>query len=135
MNTPIAPSIAGARSTIQGTISRMTVDKVFPTGSTTVYNWPDRGYRLNVAATGTATEFLHVLGLDSAVTSSIASDATGQRGVRVTLADGRTVLARFNRTTSGGSLLITQGATILVNETLASGIDTLAKCVGGFNCE
>lgn len=54
--------------------------------------------------------FLHVLGTNGAVSSATRSDATGQTGVQIELADGRRVLVRFNNGTgdnaTGGTLEI-----------------------------
>jgi hypothetical protein len=65
--------------------------------------------RVEVSDTaGTQSLFLHVLGSNGSVTGVSRSDAAGQTGVQIDLADGRRVLARFNDGTSdkatGGTL-------------------------------
>lgn len=63
---------------------------------------------------GTQSLFLHVMGTNGDVSSVTRSDASGQTGVQITLADGRRVTARFANDGTGGTLLIAQagGATL-----------------------
>ena len=64
---------------------------------------------------GTQSLFLHVMGTNGDVSAVARSDASGQTGVQVTLADGRRVTARFANDGTGGTLQILQagGATLL----------------------
>jgi hypothetical protein len=57
-------------------------------------------------APGNSSEFLHVIGLDGAASLAERSDAPGQTGAAVTLADGRVVTVRFNQNSSGGTISI-----------------------------
>lgn len=83
------------------------------------------GFRLDERSTGT-THHLHVIGLDGAVTAATASDASGQHGVALTLADGRTATVRFAQDAIGGTLSIRGGAGD-VDATLAAGQDALPE--------
>lgn len=75
---------------------------VLPDGDTLLDPAPRR---VEVADTaGTQSTFLHVLGTNAAVTSVARSDAAGQTGVQIVLTDGRTVIARFANTSTGGTL-------------------------------
>ncbi len=69
-------------------------------------------------AAGNSSEFLHVIGLNGAVTASFRDDADGQTGVTFTLADGRTVTTRFNKASRGGTLEISRNATTELSGTL-----------------
>ncbi len=92
--------------------NRLDVHRVAPTGlPVEVRNWPElrKGMRGGVRvdaidAAGTAQHFLHVLGANGAVASVTRSDAPGQIGALIKLADGRTATARFSLQGSGGSL-------------------------------
>lgn len=78
-------------------------------------SWLQQPKRVEVAdANGTQSLFLHVMGTNGDVSSVTRSDASGQTGVQITLADGRRVTARFANDGTGGTLLIAQagGATL-----------------------
>ena len=65
------------------------------------------------------TEFLHVIGLDGSVSQAVRSDISGQTGARVTLADGRTVIVRFNISGQDGTIEIRNSSgAVLQNTTL-----------------
>jgi hypothetical protein len=118
MNMPVQPSLSGSSFSVVRGANRLDVMRLAPTGLTsTVSSWPTldadvtSGYRVDVKhATGNTSEFLHVMGLDSAVSQAVSSDATGQLGSAITLADGRKVLVRFSTTGSGGTLDIRSAA-------------------------
>src|SRR5690606_11158445 len=79
-----------------------------------------------VDATTDTSYFLHVLGTKGAVSGApVPDDATGQTGVRFTLDDGRTVTVRFNQAGEGGTLRITQGADVLLDEQLPTAVSGL----------
>lgn len=72
------------------------------------YDASDTSTRVDVrdAANGTSSEFLHVFGVNNSVTAAVRDDASGQTGARITLADGRSVVLRFNTTGTGGTVQI-----------------------------
>ncbi len=118
MNVPVQPSLNGGNfSVVRGT-NRLDVMRLAPTGlTTTMHYWPtldtdiSSGYRIDVShASGNTSEFLHVIGMDGAVSQAVSSDATGQLGTSITLADGRKALVRFSATGSGGTLDIRDAA-------------------------
>jgi hypothetical protein len=117
LNTPIAPSISGSGATIVGSQSKLRLFTISPSGvSPTAQAWPALdsdmlgGHRIEIAHEGATTSyFLTVLSLDDAVTSASASNASGQRGASLVLANGGTALIRFAETGSGGTLQIEGG--------------------------
>ena len=90
----------------------MDVQRLAPLGLTTqVSSWPQlsadmlSGARVDVGdSNGDASVFLHVLGTDRAFSSAIRSDATGQIGAEIKLANGSVVVARFSLTGTGGTV-------------------------------
>jgi Heparinase II/III-like protein len=70
--------------------------------------WSQGAKQVNVTdSTGTQSIFLHVLGTNGSVKLTTASDAAGQTGVRIDLADGRVALVRFANNAPGGALTLT----------------------------
>jgi hypothetical protein len=61
-----------------------------------------------VDSSGTQSQFLHVLGTNGSVSATTRSDAPGQTGVQITLADGRTAIVRFANAATGGTLELRQ---------------------------
>lgn len=71
--------------------------------------WLQQPKRAEVTdTTGTQSLFLHVMGTNGDVSAVARSDASGQTGVQITLADGRRVTARFANDSTGGTLQIAQ---------------------------
>jgi hypothetical protein len=63
------------------------------------------GVRVDVAdGNGNSSLFLHVFSLNGAVASAVRSDAPGQIGTQIQLADGRSATVRFSTQGSGGTL-------------------------------
>jgi hypothetical protein len=129
LSAPVRPTIAGARATIATSGHDLIVDKVVPASpASTVLDWAATdgeiggGFRLDATAPGGSQQFLHVLSIDGAVTSSTRNDADGRTGVRVVLADGRTATVRFGAGGVDGTLEITGGGAS-VSEALVPGID------------
>lgn len=132
LNVPNVPTVSGDRLSVKGTkynvntgvysatTDSLDVFRVAPAGLTysvatpTMVESGDRlinssARRVDVVDTaGTQSNFLHVLGTNASVTAATRSDATGQTGAVITLADGRTVTVRFANTTTGGTLEIRQ---------------------------
>ncbi len=123
LNVPAEPEIAGDRLTLKREGHRMDVHRVAPSGLPYVVS----GHRVDVAdTTGTGSRFLHVLGLDGSVASVARSDAAGQTGVQVRLADGRTATVRFSTAGHGGTLdLRSAGDASLFNGPLPTTVASL----------
>jgi hypothetical protein len=135
LNTPIRPTVSGRVATITGTRSRLTVTPVLPAAATpAVVDWAatdsdtDGGYRIDLPAAGDGRiYFLNVLSLDGSVTAVTEASSTGNRGVTLTLADGRTVTAHFPETTFGASLDVTGGSGPAIHGALSQGIAELPR--------
>ncbi len=112
LNLPSAPTVSGDRLTLTRGANQLDVLRLAPAGlATTVSTWPQlnadmaAGVRIDVAdSAGNRTLFLHVLGTDRAFSSAVRSDAAGQIGAEIKLANGSTVTARFNLERTGGTL-------------------------------
>jgi hypothetical protein len=115
LNLPSAPTVSGDRLTLTSGANQLDVVRLAPAGLTTrVSAWPalsadmNAGVRVDVAdANGDSTLFLHVLGTDRAFSSATRSDAAGQIGAEIKLANGSTVTARFSTSGTGGALVTT----------------------------
>jgi hypothetical protein len=123
LNSPVAPSTSGTRTTITGVHHTLWVERVVPSSATTsVHSWASEGefsggYRHETSVAGGTNQFLHVLWLDNAVGTVTRSDAGGRIGVTIT--GSRTVTVRFSPDGIDGSLdldgtLITLGPTVSV---------------------
>jgi hypothetical protein len=123
LNVPSDPEVAGDRLTLKREGHRMDVHRVAPSGLPYVVS----GHRVDVAdSAGTGSRFLHVFGLDGSVASATRSDAAGQTGVRVNLADGRTATVRFSTAGRGGTLeLRTAEGASLFNGPLPATVATM----------
>ncbi len=137
LNLPAAPTVSGDKlSLVQGT-HRLDVQRLAPTGlTTTVLSWPqvdsdyNAGSRVDVAdaSSTNSSVFLNVLGTDSAFTTAVRSDATGQVGALVTMADGSTALLRFNTASTGGTILLKdKSGNTTVNASLPTTIQAIAR--------
>jgi hypothetical protein len=108
--------VDGDRLTITAPKSnKLDVYRVAPTGLTYQVSspalpgdsWLQQPKRVEVTDTaGAQTQFLHVLGTNGSVSSVVRSDATGQTGVQINLADGRQAVVRFANASTGGTLEI-----------------------------
>ncbi|MFN0182715.1 MAG: Ig-like domain-containing protein [Aquabacterium sp.] len=100
LNLPGQPTLSAGRMQLAVGQNQLDVYGLAPAGATGVWT---AGQRVEVAdsATGQST-FLHVLGANGSVASAVRDDISGQTGTRVTLADGRSLLVRFNTTTGTG---------------------------------
>ena len=134
LNVGSTPSIAGDTISVTEGRNRLDLQRIAPPGlSAEVRGWPELrkgmrgGVRIDVADTaGTASYFLHVASLDGSVSSAVRSDAPGQTGVQLRLADGRTALVRFSNQGSGGSVeLLSATKTAEFSGTLPSGVQAL----------
>lgn len=102
LNMPGAPTVSGDHiSYVQGA-NRLDVQRLTPAGLTSQLVG---GSRVETAhSAGNQSLFLHVLGVNGAVSTTARSDASGQTGAQVTLADGRTLTVRFSNAGTGGTL-------------------------------
>jgi hypothetical protein len=124
--TPVAPTVAGPTATISGP-HVMNVARLVPaTGATsTAVSLPSYsseyrgGYRLDTTQTGGDRRYLHVMSIDGAVSSAVA---TGDNAASIHLANGQTATVTFNHDDIGASLDYNGTTT-----TLGAGIDTLAE--------
>jgi hypothetical protein len=106
------PTVAGDMIGYADGKSRLDVQRLAPAGLTPeVRSWPELrkgmqgGVRVDVAdSSGTASVFLHVLSANGAVASATRSDAPGQTGAQIRLADGRTATVRFSTQGAGATL-------------------------------
>lgn len=132
MNFPRAPSIQGNTTTLVAGTNRFDMTRLAPANVIpTVTMWRDANsaqYGSTVTAARVdwrdsggdgKTEFLHVIGIDGSVSEAVRSDLSGQIGTRIALADGRTVIVRFNIAGRGGTIEIRNSSgTVVQNETL-----------------
>ncbi len=113
LSTPIRPSVSGSITTIRGAESTLALHTVRPTAPTiATIEWAREdadmsgGYRVEVAERDESgrSRMLHVMGIDGTVSSVAIDDAAGAFGVRVTLARGGSVRARFADDAVGATL-------------------------------
>lgn len=137
MNFPKSPTISGNLLSLVIGANRLDMRRILPAGgtpATTLWRTANSAdfvtestaARVDLIETGAGgrSEFLHVIGLDGAVTQAIASDAAGQTGTAITLADGRVVTLRFNQNTRGGTIEIkSAGGAVLESRALPTGVE------------
>ncbi|MEO8550127.1 MAG: hypothetical protein ABI678_09135, partial [Kofleriaceae bacterium] len=123
--TPTSPSISGTTATTTNAAHALHVQRFAPAGATSsVHNMNansdfSSGFRLDETIAGGDQRYLHVLSVDSAVSSaSSANDAT----VTVHMANGHTATVAFNRDAPGATL--TYDGTVT---NLASGVDSMPE--------
>jgi hypothetical protein len=123
--TPVQPAISGNTATVSNAGHTLKITRIAPSaGTMSTFDYRagsdfNGGFRLDEQQPGGDNRYLHVLGVDGAVTSSTAAGATG---VTVHLIDGRTVTVTFNRDDAGAALTIDGVAT-----TLAPGLAALPE--------
>ena len=123
LNLPGVPTVSGERLTATNGANQLDVVRLAPAGLTTqVISWPsvdgdmNGGTRVDVAdSAGTSSVFLNVLGTDRAFSTAVRSDATGQTGAQIALANGNTATVRFNTDGTGGTLEIRNKAGAVVS--------------------
>ncbi len=114
LNLSTPPTLSGDTLTLVDGSSRLDVHRLAPAGlKAEVRAWPEMrkgmrgGVRVDVGdANGTSSAFLHVLSVNGSVSTATRSDAPGQTGAQLKLADGRVVTARFSTQGGGGTLEI-----------------------------
>lgn len=137
MNFPKPPLIAGNLVSLTVGANRLDLRRIAPaigTPVTTLWiaanskDYPaDRtAARVDLVETGAGgkSEFLHVVSLDGSVTTAVASNANGQTGTAITLADGRVVTLRFNQSGRGGTIEIkSAGGAVLESRPLPTSVE------------
>jgi Heparinase II/III-like protein len=104
---PVAPSLSGATATVANAGHTLSVTRIGSTGGAmSVYDYRadadmKGGFRLDERLPGGDQRYLHVLSLDGAVTSAVASGASG---VTLSLAGGGTATVSFQRDSVGATL-------------------------------
>ena len=133
LNLPGTPTVAGDRLTSMSGTNQLDVVRLAPTGlASQVVSWPSvnsdmsAGSRVDVTdSTGDTSVFLNVLGADRSFSTAVRSDATGQTGALITMADGSTATVRFSTTGTGGTLEIrNQAGQVTSTGTLPTTIQT-----------
>jgi hypothetical protein len=141
LNTPISPSVSGARVGLSGSSGSAEITRIHPSTGVTTDSaaWPDvgwanaddtmyGGYRFQAIhdPTTESTRFLHVVALDGAVTASQRDDDGTRLGVAIDLADGTTATVRFETHGVGGSLERRDGAgRVVLDADLRAGVAPL----------
>lgn len=130
LNMGTAPAIVGSKLTLSTGGHSAECWRLAPVGlpwTTTAYpvgDFPSGGVRAQATHnTGTASRFLHVIGIDADVSAVSVSDTASATGVAITCADGRIATVRFNNTAPGGTLdLRTAGGAVIFNASLPTTI-------------
>jgi hypothetical protein len=132
LNLPALPSLSGDNFSLVRGANRLDVMRLAPSGlSSRAVAGFGSGYRVEVAdANGDTSHFLNILGTNASVTSAIRSDAVGQTGANISLADGRQVIVRFSTAGTGGTIDIRNSAGLpILSETLPTTVQAPALFV------
>lgn len=138
LNLPGTPTVSGDRLTATSGANQLDVLRLAPTGlASKVVSWPsvdsdmNFGSRVDVAdEAGSSSVFLNVLGTDRSFSTAVRSDATGQTGAQITLANGSTATVRFNTDGTGGTFEIrNQAGSVTLSEALPTTVNTLPRQV------
>jgi hypothetical protein len=123
LQAPTQPSISGSTATITNAGHSLAVTKVKGGAMSTFDQRADSdltgGWRLDESQAGGDNRYLHVMGVDGAVSSATAN---GPDGVTIHLANGQTVEVTFDHDNAGATAVI-NGQTV----TLAAGVDALSE--------
>jgi len=117
--TPTQPALSGNTATITNAGHQLRVTRLAPSaGTMSTYDFRGEadfagGWRLDETQAGGDQRYLHVMGIDGAVTSTAAAGDAANPGATITLGDGRTVTVTFHRDSIGGSLTIDGTTTAL----------------------
>jgi hypothetical protein len=131
--TPYLPTISGRTASFSNGTSSLRLHAVAPAGAalssipmSTVDADFEGGYRIDVAVTGSGeTKFMNVLSIDNAA-ATVTGSPTDSGEVGIALADGRSVLLRFNAAAPGGTIEIRDGSgQVLVSEPLAGTVEAI----------
>jgi hypothetical protein len=106
LNTPLTPTINGARISMAQGSQRLDVHRLAP-GAADATTQVIGGRRVETThSAGTQTRFLHVLDTNGTAASAVRSDAAGQTGAQITLTDGVSITVRFSNAVPGGVLTL-----------------------------
>jgi hypothetical protein len=120
LQTPVAPSISGSTATVTNAGHSLSVRRILGGNPTSYDQRADSdltgGYRIDETVAGGDNRYLHVLGVDGAVSSATAN---GANGVTINLANGQVITATFERD-SVGATLVMGGQTIALTAGVAA---------------
>src|SRR5262249_6392500 len=123
----VAASISGAVATISSAGHALKVQKLSG-GTMSVTSMPSvdsdysGGFRLDESMAGGDNRYLHVLSIDSAISSLTAAGDATHPGVTIQLANGHSATVTFVRDTAGANLVLDGTA-----HALAAGVDALPE--------
>jgi hypothetical protein len=126
--SPVAASISGSVATITNAGHALKVQRITGGGAMTVTPFTSvssdysGGSRLDESVAGGDNRYLHVLSIDSAVSSATSAGDATHPGVTVSLAGGHTATVTFNRDTTGATLVLDG-----VTKALSAGVDSLPE--------
>jgi hypothetical protein len=125
--SPTAASVSGTQATIAGSGHTLKIQKISGgsmsvTPFTSVSSDYSAGSRLDETMAGGDNRYLHVLSIDSAVTSTTTAGDSTHPGVTVQMSNGHTATITFTRDTAGATLVL-DGTT----KSLAAGVDSLPE--------
>jgi hypothetical protein len=114
LNLPNTPTVSGDNLTAKNGNNELNMVRLAPTGLTSqvlssaaVNSNMKAGTRVDVVdSNGNSSVFLNVLGADHSFTKAERSDASGQTGAKINLANGNVATVRFSTNGTGGSLEI-----------------------------
>jgi hypothetical protein len=121
--SPVAASISGATATISNAGHALKVQKISG-GTMSVTSMPSidsdysGGFRLDESMPGGDNRYLHVLSIDSAISSVVAAGDAAHPGVTIQLANGHIATVTFVRDTAGANLVLDGNP-----HSLAAGVD------------
>jgi hypothetical protein len=125
--SPVAASISGATATISNAGHALKVQKISG-GTMSVTSMPSidsdysGGFRLDESMPGGDNRYLHVLSIDSAISSVVAAGDPAHPGVTIQLANGHIATVTFVRDTAGANLVLDGNP-----HSLAAGVDALPE--------
>ncbi len=128
--SPASFTVNGATASVTASGHTLTAQRILPASaagtSRALTGDFSGGFRYEEASAGGSVRHLHVISIDGAVTSATSSPGSGQDGVSLALAGGRTATVRFSTSQIGGTLTITGGGAD-VDVTLAPGVAALPE--------
>lgn len=132
--TPYVPVISGRTASISNGTSSLRLHAVAPASAvlgSVAYasldaDFTGGGHRIDVTVTGSGeTKFMNVLSIDNAA-ATVTGSPTDSGEVAIALADGRSVLLKFDAAAPGGTIEIRDGAgQVLVSEPLAGSVEAI----------
>ena len=137
LNSPLSPTITGARAAFAGANHTLNVDRILPSSAaSSVYDWTNDpagdfhgGFRFEEKVAGGTNDMLHVLSFDSDVVSTVSSTIDSRDGVVITFTDGHIATVAFSAAGQDATLSVTgtDGVTVVTTQALGTGLDTLPE--------